>query len=203
MITGIFQPVLDKFYNVPAYTNGNWGAVATKTYLAIAIFTDNRKMYKKAIDFYYNGNDNGTLKNYIDETTGQIQVSGRDQGHSQLGIGALATTCEEAWVQGDDLYSAMNNRLLKGFEYVAKYNLGNDDVPFKVWTDITGKYSNWTIISDKDRGKFKPVYEMVYNHFVRRKGLSMPFTKQVIEKNGSEGFERDQPSFGTFIFSGK
>lgn len=41
-----------------------------------------------------------------------------------LGIGALATVCEIAWQQGDDLYSALDNRLMKGFEYVAKYNWG-------------------------------------------------------------------------------
>jgi hypothetical protein len=203
MITNIFLPVIDKFYKAPAYTNGNWGAIVTKTYLAAAIFLDNRDMYKKAIDFYYNANDNGTIRNYISGSTGQIQESGRDQGHSQLGLGALATICEEAYQQGDDLYSALDNRLLLGFEYVARYNLGDDQVPFTMWKDITGKYSNWSVISTISRGKFIPVYEMVYHHYVTRKGLSMPYTRKVIEKMGPEGFDRDQPAFGTFLFSGQ
>ena len=114
----------------------------------------------------------------------------------------MATVCEIAWNQGDDLYGALNNRLLKGFEYVAKYNLGNDDMPFTVWKDITGKYSNWTKISDISRGRFIPVYEMVYNHYVRIKGLSMPYTKQVIDKIRPEGYDRDQPAFGTLLFYG-
>ena len=202
MITNVFLPICDKFYATPAYTNGNWGGIVTKTYMAAAIYLDNEKMYRKAIDFYYNANDNGTIANYIDDATGQIQESGRDQGHSQLGIGALATVCEIAYNQGEDLYSALNNRLLSGFEYVAKYNLGNDDVPFKVWKDITGKYSNWTIISDKSRGKLIPIYEMVYNHYVLRKGLSMPYTEKVLYKTRPEGFDRDQPAFGTFLFYG-
>src|SRR5579859_2987684 len=163
MIRSVFLPVCEKFYDTPAYTNGNWGPIVTKTYLSAAIWFDSRTMYKKAIDFYYNANDNGTIRNYISGATGQIQESGRDQGHSQLGIGALATVCEIAWNQGDDLYSALDNRLLKGFEYVAKYNLGHDDVPFTTWKDITGKYSNWTTISPTSRGRFIPVYEMVYN----------------------------------------
>jgi len=202
MITGVFLPICDKFYDTLAYTNGNWGAIVTKMYMSAAIFLNDAAMYKKAVGFYYNGHDNGTIGNYISDSTGQIQESGRDQGHSQLGLGALATVCEIAWNQGDDLYGALNNRLLKGFEYVAKYNLGNDDMPFITWKDITGKYSNWTKISDISRGRFIPVYEMVYNHYVRIKGLSMPYTKQVIDKIRPEGYDRDQPAFGTLLFYG-
>ena len=199
MITEIFLPVCDGFYQTRAYTNGNWGAIVTRMYIGAAIYFNNEKMYSKAIDFYNHGDDNGTIKNYINDT-GQIQESGRDQGHSQLGLGALASICEIAWNQGDDLYQALDNRLLKGFEYVARYNLGNDDVPFVVWKDVTGKYSSWTKISDISRGKFIPVYEMVYNHYVERRGLSMPFTKQVINKIRPEGYDRDQPAFGTLLF---
>ncbi|MBW4889734.1 alginate lyase family protein [Mucilaginibacter sp. HMF5004] len=203
MITGVFLPVIDNFYKTWAYTNGNWGSINTKTYMAAAIFLDNREMYKKAVDFYLNGNDNGSIKNYVSGTTGQIQESGRDQGHSQLGLGALATVCEEAWKQGDDLYSALDNRLLKGFEYVARYNLGDDTVPFTTWKDVTNKYSEWTTISTIGRGKFIPVYEMVYHHYVTRKGLKMPYVQKVIEKIRPEDFDRDQPAFGTFLFSGQ
>ncbi len=202
MITNVFLPVCDKFYATKPYTNGNWGASVTKMYMASAIFLDNETMYKKAVDFYYNGNDNGTIANYIDDSTGQIQESGRDQTHTQLGIGGLATICEIAYNQGDDLYGAFNNRLLRGFEYVAKYNLGNDDVPFKVWKDVSGKYWNWTKISDMNRGRWYPIYEMVYNHYVLRKGLSMPYTAEVIEKTRPEGYDGGHPSLGTFLFYG-
>jgi len=202
MVTEIFLPVCERFYATPAYTNGNWGPIVSKLYISAAIYLNNETMYRKAVDFYTNGKDNGTIRNYISAETGQIQESGRDQGHSQLGIGALATVCEIAWNQGDDLYAALDNRLVKGFEYVAKYNLGNDDMPFFTWKDVTGKYSNWTKISDISRGRFMPIYEMVYNHYVRLKGLSMPYTKQVIDKIRPEGYDRDQPAFGTLLFYG-
>jgi hypothetical protein len=201
MIRSVFLPVCEKFYDTAAYTNGNWGPIVTKTWLSAAIYFDSRPMYKKAIDFFYNANDNGTIRNYISGATGQIQESGRDQGHSQLGIGALATICEIAWNQGDDLYSALDNRLLKGFEYVAKYNLGYD-VPFTTWKDVTGKYSGWTVISPISRGRFIPIYEMAYHHYVRRKGLSMPYTAEVLKKIRPEGYDRDQPGFGTLLFYG-
>ncbi|HEX6430058.1 MAG TPA: glycoside hydrolase family 97 catalytic domain-containing protein [Niastella sp.] len=201
MIRRIFLPVAETFYRAPAYTNGNWGPIVTKMYMSAAIWFNNDTMYRKATNFYCNGHDNGTIRNYINAATGQIQESGRDQGHCQLGIGALATVCEIAWNQGDDLYGAFGNRLLKGFEYVAKYNLGNE-VPFLTWKDVTGKYSNWTTISAIGRGRFIPVYEMVYNHFVRIKKLSMPYTEQVIQKIRPEGYDRDQPAFGTLLFWG-
>lgn len=201
MVTGIFLPVCEQFYASPAYTNGNWGPIVTKFYLSAAIYLDDQKMYDKALHFYLHASDNGTIANYVDGETGQIQESGRDQGHSQLGVGAMATICEIAWKQGDDLYGALNNRLLKGFEYTASYNLGNQ-VPFKKWKDITGKYSDWEQISVMGRGRFIPIYQMVYNHYVRRKGLSMPFTQQVIAKMGAEGYDRDQPGFGSLLYLG-
>ncbi|MBT2561005.1 alginate lyase family protein [Pedobacter sp. ISL-68] len=201
MVTGIFLTVCEQFYASPAYTNGNWGPIVTKFYLSAAIYLDDQKMYDKAVRFYLHANDNGTIVNYVDAETGQIQESGRDQGHSQLGIGAMATICEIAWKQGDNLYGALDNRLLKGFEYTASYNLGNE-VPFKKWKDITGKYSDWEQISVMGRGRFIPIYQMVYNHYVRRKGLSMPFTQQLIAKMGAEGYDRDQPGFGGLLYLG-
>jgi hypothetical protein len=204
MFRNIFLPVLEKFYGRPPYTNGNWGPIVTKTYLATGIYFDDYLMYEKAKHFYLNGNDNGTIKHYIDGETGQIQESGRDQAHSQLGIGAMAVVCELAWKQGDDLYALLDNRLLKGYEYVAKYNLGYDDVPFRQWTDITGRYNQWAAISDKARGQLRPIYEIAYNHYVNRKKLKMIYTGKVLEKIRPEGFSGDQPpAFGSLLFSNK
>ena len=204
MFRKIFIPVLEKFYSRPAYTNGNWGPIVTKTYMAAGIYFDNREMYDFAKNFYLNGNDNGTIKHYINGVTGQIQESGRDQAHCQLGIGAMAVVCELAWKQGDDLYAALNNRLLKGYEYVAKYNTGHDDVPFTQWTDVTGKYNNWTVISDRARGQLRPIYEIAYNHYVKRKGLKMPYTVDVLNKIRPENFNGDQPpAFGSLLFNDK
>ena len=91
-------------------------------------------MYRQAVDYYLNGYDNGSLPRYISET-GQSQETGRDQGHAQLGLEAMADICEMAWTQGDDLWGALDNRLMKGFEYAARYNLGYG-VPFKTWQAV-------------------------------------------------------------------
>ena len=199
MFTDIFIPVMDRFYAREAYTNGNWGPIVTRAYMAAAIHFDNREMYNKAKNFYLHARDNGTIAHYICGETGQSQESGRNQAYPQVAFGAMATICEMAWQQGDDLYSALDNRLLKGYEYVARFNLGYD-VPFTQWTDITGKYNNWSRISEVNRGRFMPVFEIAYNHFVVRKGLEMPYTRRVLERIRPEGYDRDQPGFGALLF---
>ena len=67
--------------------------------------------------------DNGSLPNYIAES-GQSQEAGRDQQHVMLGVSCFADMAEVAWTQGDDLYGALDNRIMKGYEYIAKSNLG-------------------------------------------------------------------------------
>jgi len=203
MFKNIFVPILDDFMATPAYTNGNWGASVSMSYIAAAVLFNDLDMYKKAVDFYCNGIDNGTIRNYIDGETGQCQESGRDQAHAQLGLACLSVTCEIAYKQGTDLYGVLDNRLQKGYEYTAQYNAGHDDVPFKTWKDITGKYCSWTKISSDQRGVFRPVYEMVYNHYVNRKRGSMKYTKEVIDKIRPEGYYYEHFGFGTFLFNDK
>ncbi|WP_374693539.1 alginate lyase family protein [Candidatus Bacteroides intestinigallinarum] len=201
MLRTVFIPVLDTFFKAKPYTNGNWGAAATKAYMAFGIFLDDESLYNQAVDFYYNGHDNGTIKNYISES-GQCQESGRDQDHVMFGLGNLSEVCETGYNQGDEkMYAALDNRLLTGYEYTVKYNLG-ESVPFKVWTDISGRYCDWQVISEKERGAFRPIFEIVYNHYVTRKGLDMPYTRRVMSKIPIEGGSKwcDGPGYGTLLF---
>ena len=133
MIRRAILPVLEQFESDSPYANGNWGAIVNRCRMACAIFLEDSMLYKASIDYYMNANDNGALSRYINET-GQCQETGRDQAHVQLGIGALCDICEMAWIQGDDLWSAYDNRLMKGLEYTARYNLGYD-IPFETWQE--------------------------------------------------------------------
>ncbi len=182
---GVGPETEDVFYKTPAYTNGNWGAVVLMSYMAMAVLLEDNERYKTVIDQYLYSSlleDNGTLLHYIDDN-GQSQEAGRDASHAQLGVYGLNVVAEIAWKAGTDLYSAYDNRLMKGFEYLAKYNLGYDDVPYKVWKDVTvaRKYSRWGVISTKARGCWRDIYDMPYNHYVYRKGLKMPYTKEVLD----------------------
>ena len=178
MIRRAMLPLMSKFEADSPYANGNWGAIVNRLRMACAIFLDDKTLYQAAVDYYLHANDNGSLPNYIGPT-GQCQETGRDQGHAQMGIGMLCDFCEMAWEQGDDLWGALDNRLMKGVEYSARYNLGYD-VPFETWTDCTGLYNDWTEPGEMGRGKVWEIYDKPYRHYVDRKGLKMPYTKKLL-----------------------
>jgi len=195
----IIYPVLETY---APFANGNWDSAAMKTIMAIAIFCDDREMFERVLCYYQKGAGDGRLTNYILNASGQCQESGRDQSHTQLGIAHLADCCEMAWHQGIDLYGLADNRLLQGFEYTSKYNLGYD-VPFIATIDRTGKYRHEKI-SENGRGNLRAIYEEVFNHFVRRSGLAAPFTSQAAarirpEPQGGPG--ADHIGMGTLLFT--
>lgn len=195
----VVYPVLKDF---APFANGNWDAAALKTVMAIAIFCNDRQMYERALEYYVGGCGDGALTNYIINENGQCQESGRDQSHTQLGIAHLGDCCELAWHQGLNLYGYADNRLLKGFEYTARYNLGYD-VPYMPAMDRTGKYEH-AEISSNARGRLRPIYEQIFNHYVNRMNLSAPYTQQAAEKirpelKGLPG--ADHPGFGTLLYS--
>lgn len=178
MVRRAMLPVLDKFEADSPYANGNWGSIVNRLRMACGIFLADSAVYRAAIDYYQYANDNGSLPKYISDT-GQCQETGRDQGHAQLGLGALCETCEMAWEQGDDLWGALDNRLLKGIEYTARYNLGYD-VPFQTWTDCTGLYNDWTEPGAMGRGRIRDIYQLPHNHYVGRCNLKMPYTEKIL-----------------------
>jgi hypothetical protein len=196
----VIYPVLREY---APFANGNWEQAALKTVMAVGIFCNDRALYEDALRYYVDGWGNGRLTHYVINDTGQGQESGRDQAHAQLGIGMLAECSEMAWHQGLDLYGYADNRLLRGFEYAAKYNLGHDDVPFVPVLDRTGKYFH-TKVSTQARGQLRPLYEQVYNHYVKRQGLAAPFTQQAAEKLRPEGPGHpgaDHPGYGTLFYT--
>lgn len=198
MLRRAVYPAIQDF---ATFANGNWDTGCIKTMLAIGVFCDDRAIFNRALDYYRNGSGNGRLTHYVINEAGQCQESGRDQQHAQLGLAHLAEACEIAWNQRVDLYSFADNRLLRGFEYTAQYNLGQT-VSFTPFTDTTGKYKA-KVISTERRGALRPIYEMVWNHYQNRRGIPAPFTCQAAEKTRPESAAQgaDHPGFGTLLFS--
>jgi len=195
----VVYPVIATF---GPFANGNWDTAAMKTMMAIAIYSEDREMLERVLRYYVAGHGNGRLGHYVINEAGQCQESGRDQGHTQLGLAHLGDCCEMAWNQGLDLYGYADNLLLKGFEYTAQYNLG-EFVPFAETLDRTGKYHH-TSIGAQGRGNLRAVFEQIYNHYVHRAGLSAPFTQQAAESIRPEGAgtpSADHVGFGTLLFT--
>jgi hypothetical protein len=179
MIRRAILPTIDKFEADCPYANGNWGAIVNRCRMACAIFLEDSVLYQASIEYFLHANDNGTLPRYVSET-GQCQETGRDQAHAQLGLGTLCDICDMAWNQGDDLWGALDNRLMKGLEYSARYNLGYD-IPFETWQDCTGLYCDWTEPGSMGRGCIRCIYDAAYEHYTTVKGLKMPYTKKLLD----------------------
>ncbi|WP_207211999.1 alginate lyase family protein [Promicromonospora panici] len=205
MLLGIFYPMNEDFltnHNGAVITNywANWDLCNMCSVLAIGAFTDRKDLVNRAIGYFRNGEGNGSIRNavpvvYGREGLAQWQEAGRDQGHTVMGIGLMATFCEMAWHQGVDCYGYDNNRFLKAAEYVAKYNLGHD-VPFTEYTwqsgpiATTAAHVGWdtqTVVSDYGRGHVRPVWDLVLSHYSGRRGLSAPWTRQMAQSIRADG----------------
>jgi Alginate lyase len=192
------RAILPTIMDFAPFANGNWDAAAIKTMLAIAVFCDDRSLFERALLYYLHGEGDGRLTHYIYDN-GQCQESGRDQQHTQLGIAHMGDACEIAWHQGLDLYGAEDNRLLRGFEYTATYNLGGD-VEFRPDVDRTGKYRHRVI---SPRSSFRPIYEQILAHYHGRRGLPAPAVERVVQRIRPEGAARgaDHTGFGTLLYA--
>jgi parallel beta-helix repeat protein len=162
MLLTAYYPLF-RFYYPQA--NGNWDGAIIHSILAIAIFTDNRKMFNNAVEHYLYGPVNGSVFKYV-YPSGQCQETTRDQGHVQLGLGEFAGAAQIAFTQGKDLLSAGDNRLALGFEYTAKFLLGE-------------KPHSYGPISERAK-TLRDDYEYVYRHYTA-KGIEMPYTKMAAD----------------------
>ncbi|MFE0753545.1 alginate lyase family protein [Inquilinus sp. NPDC058860] len=188
----------------------NWDLAQMASILAIGVLADRRDLYDEAVAYFKAGAGNGSVGHlvwtlYPDQGMGQVQESGRDQGHTTLDIALVGALCQMAWNQGDDLFGYDDNRVLKGAEYVAAYNLG-ETVPYTTYrnSDVTQ-----TEISSAGRGSDRPVWELLYNHYVVLKGLSAPHIAAYAAKLRPEGGGNygpnsggyDQLGYGTLMYT--
>lgn len=196
MLRQVFYPVIEDFHPT---ANGNWDASMIQTMIAMGVFLDDRAMFDRAADYYLKGRGNGAIEKYFNEF-GECQESGRDQSHVQMGIGFLACAAEIAWKQGVDLYGAADNRLALGFEYTAKYNLG-EDVPYQRYRSVEGRY-DYPTMSGKGRGRFRPIYERIVHHYHDRMGMDMLYSRRVADQERPEGSHRQHMSWGSLTSYG-
>lgn len=194
MLAKVFYPLNNSFltnHNDACITNywANWDLCNMASVLAIGILNEDSAKYDQAVTYFKSGAGNGSIAHavpylYTDSAgyaLGQWQESGRDQGHTVMGMGQMGAVCEMAWNQGDDLYSYDSRRFMKGAQYVAKYNLGQD-VPFTTYNWGTGQNcaaSSQTVVSSASRGQIRPVWAMLHFHYNRRLGLDDKYISQM------------------------
>jgi hypothetical protein len=161
----LLTPAVDKpnlFMN-----QGGYGLIGT---VSIAVFLDDAELYKKQINRATIGDGNNPLKDpAISKTiwpSGQVVEMGRDQAHPQGGLGTLACVAKTASIQGlaltgVDLFTYLDDRLLKGYEYLAAYELGYDQ-GYKP-ADESGQPGFYPNFNTTSRGDISPIFAPVYN----------------------------------------
>jgi len=214
LMLDVFYPLSHRFlidHNGANITNywANWDLCAICAVYAIGVLCDRGDLVDEALAYYKSGRGNGAAAHNVyvlhPGYLGQWQESGRDQGHSTLGMALTGLLCEMAWNQGEDLYGHANNRFLAGAEYVAKSNLQDASgqyytLPFSTYVSRQGTF---TAVSTGGQPNLRPCWESIYHHYVNRKGLSAPYVAAMAaqirpERNDWIG---DSPSFGTLTFS--
>ncbi|KAJ5598710.1 Chondroitin AC/alginate lyase [Penicillium hordei] len=175
----------------------NWELCNVASAMAMGVLTENQTVWDFAVDYFKSGDGTGAINNAIVNIVeepgtgallGQGQESGRDQGHSALDIQLLGVIGQQAWNQGEDLFAYNDSRILRGTEYFARYNLGND-VPF---VDYTNGIVSHTEISSASRGAIRPTWELLYSHYVMTKRVDAPWTTLYLNNSleyygGAEG----------------
>jgi hypothetical protein len=154
------------------------------TELMVAIFIDDRGKYETAL-----GKTRDLIRSYIMNPNGCCDESSRDQAHAMMGFGFLAEAAEAAWHQGDDIYSAHDNRIYHSYELHAKYNLGNSVSGCSMNSQFRGSVGH-------------TIWEYAYNHYHNRKGMPMPWTEQyIMKKMRPEGLVDKELPWGTLTYA--
>lgn len=177
----------------------NWDACNVASLMACAVFCDDTNMFNRAVTYIKQGEGNGNMTSaaWFIHTNGlaQWQESGRDQAHNMDGVAWMGVACQVAWNQGVDLYGFDNNLFLRGIEYACKYNLWQD-VPYQTFQVCEGGNFAWgtTALSAGGRGFLPPTWDLFYNHYVNKRGLSAPYTAQAASVTRPDGFYNNSNS---------
>jgi hypothetical protein len=214
----------------------NWGLCNVLAVMSIGILCDDIFIYNQGLEYYrydlagtFTDNrtppiDNNGYNEFIGNLVpavhadsrgplgylGQMQESGRDQGHALMALGLAVDVCQVGYNQGDDLFAYMDNRIAAGIEYVACYNSGVNDVPWwDYWYhDVRTSYENsWkqTANDEGGRGAFRPYWDRVIGHYEGIKGIPMTYSHAMKNKetvdNGGGNYGQTSGGFDHLGFS--
>jgi autotransporter-associated beta strand protein len=200
-----FQNMLiDKFYQSSVHGNGlywfleahngtcyshywlNWDGFALSAAAAIGVVCDRRDIFEHVVNYYKGaGAGNGMATRAVHFMhpgyLGQSQEAGRDMGHASVDPVLFAQFAEVAWNQGEDLYGFNDNGILAMNEYTVRA-MTADGVP---WVNYAGCDVNTTTVAVGSN--FRAGQDLIWNHYVNRRGLSAPYTMPWSIANRPEG----------------
>ena len=224
----------------PGHYWSNWGLCNALCVMSIGILCDDVHMYNQGISFYkydhvgtfrdrsaqsviLNDGCNEFIGNLVpvvlpDERgplglLGQMQESGRDQGHALMALGLALDICQVGLTQGDDLYAYMNDRIAAGLEHVAALNFGGVDAASLPW--ITYNYADcrgtmgaaWAQPAPNEGGKgeYRPYWDRAIGYYEGLRGIRLQYAEKasaaVCPDGGGGNYSQNSGGFDHVGFS--
>lgn len=115
----------------------------------ISEFQRERKLKGRATEIADYGYDE-QLRYYIYQN-GQCQEASRDQAHVMAGLFQYVALAEAFRLQGDDLYGALDNRILKGLAWNLRYNFGGWEPSGTTTNECEATFENGLFYQAKHR----------------------------------------------------
>lgn len=211
----------------PGHYWSNWGLCNALCVLSIGILCDDVFIYNQGLSFLkydqtglFNRNKENTtgpIYNHLcnefwgglipvvhnDERgaygkLGQMQESGRDQGHANMALGLAVDCAQTVWNQGDDLYSYMDNRLAAGIEWQAAWNLSYNEEEGKneidlPWTEYvynaagSAWHNAWNQSAAAPGCAIRNYWGRIIGHYEGVKGHRMPYSIECLNRMGIDG----------------
>jgi hypothetical protein len=185
--------------------NGNVDLTQIDALLSIAVFLDDQVSFDKGIErlklrlpaYFYQSTDAPAVRDYANGKNnwstlgcwpakwvdGVTQETCRDNGHhAQFAIAGALSALETAYIQGVDLYTPNQKRMVDAMELMS-LQLSSKDMQGTC-------ANNKTTYQHGDDDRYNTL-EIGYNHYHNRKGVPMPQTRIEIDKelrNGKQQF---------------
>lgn len=224
----------------PGHYWSNWGLCNALCVMSIGILCDDVHMYNQGVSFYkydhvgtykdrskqsviLNDGCNEFIGNLVpvvlpDERgplgyLGQMQESGRDQGHALMALGLALDICQIGLTQGDDLYAYMDDRIAAGLEHVAALNFGGVAGSSLPW--ITYNYADcrgtmgagWaqTAPNEGGKGEYRPYWDRAIGYYEGLRGVKLQYAESasaaICPDGGGGNYSQNSGGFDHVGFS--
>ncbi len=225
----------------PGHYWSNWGLCNALCVMSIGILCDDVHMYNQGVSFYkydHQGTfkaDRSQLNQIVNDGCdefignlvpivmpdergpfgflGQMQESGRDQGHALMALGLALDICQVGLNQGDDLFAYMDDRIAAGLEHVAALNFGGvaaSSLPWKNYnySDCRGALGEgWLMTGPNEGGKgeYRPYWDRAIGYYEGLRGVRLQYAEKasaaVCPDGGGGNYSQNSGGFDHVGFS--
>ena len=192
MFRAVFLPAMEQM----SYWNGNCDLTQIDALLSIAVFLEDEEAFQMGIErlnnrlpaYFYLASDDPSVRIYGGSSDrnwkdpnpisqwkdGLTQETCRDNlHHAQFAIAAALAAMETAWLQGVDVYTPHQNRMVAALELMG--------------FQLTSGNMQGTCVNNITTNDRYNTLEIGYNHYHNRKGIDLPETWKAITEELRHG----------------